>query len=150
MSGRSALFEIDHDAAPGPHRQPGFPWKWPFGKQQAERDAEWCLGLFLAAALRPGTPGSDSLGAMLFAQGAVDAAADRAELGRAARGRLERALYRAVLGSRPRATAHWQRSLREFAKTQRGRAMRRCGEVALNAWLQGDPPAARFAAVLDS
>jgi hypothetical protein len=119
-------------------------------RRRAERDAEWCLGVFLAAALHPGAPGSSSVGAMLFAQGAVDAAADRAALGRAARARLERALCRAVAGSRPLATASWRRTLRELAQTQRGRAVRSCGAAALDAWLAGDPPAPRLAAALES
>jgi hypothetical protein len=142
---RTTVLEPD-DRAAAPKRRARFAW-WPFAKPQAERDAECCVALFLAAALPPGSPGSESVGAMLFAQGAVDAAADRAALGEAARERLERALCRAVTGSR-RATASWQATLRELAQTQRGRAVRRCGEAALNAWLRGDPPAPQLAAVL--
>ena len=42
---------------------------WQIRKRRAERDAEWCLGLFLAAALPRGAPHSESVGAVLFAQG---------------------------------------------------------------------------------
>lgn len=150
MTGRTAIFEIDETTASAPRPRTKFPWIRSFVTRQAERDAEWCVALFLAAALRPGTPASQSIGAMLFAQGAVDAAADRAALGKAARARLERALCRAVAGSRLRATASWRATLRELAETQHGRAVRCCGEAALNAWLQGDPPAPRLAEVLAS
>jgi hypothetical protein len=134
----------------GPLRSAERSWRLPVPRRAAERDAERCVLLFAAAALRPGMSGSQSLAAMLFTRGAVDGAADRASLGRAARTRLERALYRAVMGARGRATAGWQRMLSELAQTQRGRAIRSCGEAALHAWLDGHSPAPRLAAVLEA
>jgi hypothetical protein len=153
MTSPTTILDIEADAAVSTRRRrAGLPWSLPFARRQrtAERDAEWCLALFIAAALRPGVPGSESLAATLFARGAVDAAADRAALGGAARARLERALHRAVAGSRGRATAGWRRTLSELGQTQRGRVIRRCGEEALYAWLRGDPPAPRLAALLRS
>jgi hypothetical protein len=124
---------------------------FPFVRRRAaERDAKGCLELFLAAALRPGTPGSQSLAVMLFAGGAIDGAAKRAALGRAARARLERSLYRVIAGSRGRAAEGWRRALAELAQTQQGRAIRRCGESALHAWLGGAAPAPHLEAVLRS
>jgi hypothetical protein len=147
MTTPTTIFETETGAVSAPRRRAK---RWfPFARERApERDAESCLSLFLAAALRPGTPGSESLAAILFARGAVDGAANRAGLGPAARARLERSLYRAVAGSRGRAVAGWRRALSELAQTQQGRVIRRRGEAALHAWLAGAAPGPRLAAVL--
>ena len=149
MGHPTTILDFDSDVVSAPR---GLRLSWPprFARRQpeAERDAKSCLMLFLAAALPPGAPESRSLAAMLFGQGAVDAAANRAALDRAARARLERSLFRVLAGSRGRATAGWQRTSSELAQTQRGRVIRRCGEKALHAWLRGVAPAPRLAALL--
>ena len=114
----------------------------------AERTARSCLVLFLAAALRPGAAGSNSLAAALFAHGAVEAVARRAALGRRASARLERILLRTIGGPGRRASAGWRRTLCEHGATAHGQVLRRCGEEALGAWLRGEAPARRLEAAL--
>jgi len=161
----SGIRSGDHaggDATPPPRRRPLETLRALFARSAGaigvrrpelpagEVNAAACLELFLCAALGPHVPATTCLATALFALGALDAAADRAGLGRASRQRLEARFLEAFYGTGGRETEAWRCALHDFERTRSGWAIRGCGEAALDAWLRGEPPAPYLARVLAS